>query len=49
MIDDNDDDDKFKKLDPRRAELAGKNLGWMLRIVYLNLKKDTENEIPNFQ
>ena len=23
---DNDDPDKFKKLDPRRAELAGKNL-----------------------
>ena len=23
---DNDDDDKFKKLDPRRAELAGKKL-----------------------
>ena len=23
---DYDDDDKFKKLDPRRAELAGKNI-----------------------
>ena len=32
---DNDDDDKFKKLDPCRAELAGKN--WSLH-KYINLQ-----------